>query len=45
MPPHRPDDRAADDRINLGALDGSAAVGLLLLRLLDPATAPLATLR
>ncbi|MFD0571458.1 hypothetical protein ACFQ0T_22480 [Kitasatospora gansuensis] len=38
-------DRAADDRINLGALDGSAAVGLLLLRLLDPATAPLATLR
>ncbi|WP_030265983.1 DUF4135 domain-containing protein [Streptomyces sp. NRRL B-24484] len=38
-------DRAADDRINLGALDGTAAVGLLLLRLLDPATAPLATLR
>ncbi|MFD9128500.1 DUF4135 domain-containing protein [Kitasatospora sp. NPDC059571] len=38
-------ERAADDRINLGALDGSAAVGLLLLRLLDPATAPLATLR
>ncbi|MFC8450939.1 DUF4135 domain-containing protein [Kitasatospora sp. NPDC057223] len=38
-------DRAAGDRINLGALDGSAAVGLLLLRLLDPATAPLATLR
>ncbi|GJF27953.1 hypothetical protein KNE206_06530 [Kitasatospora sp. NE20-6] len=38
-------DRAADDRVNLGALDGTAAVGLLLLRLLDPATAPLATLR
>ncbi|NEA70802.1 type 2 lanthipeptide synthetase LanM [Streptomyces sp. SID13588] len=38
-------DRAADDRVNLGALDGGAAVGLLLLRLIDPATAPLATLR
>ncbi|MFJ6216475.1 type 2 lanthipeptide synthetase LanM [Streptomyces sp. NPDC092296] len=38
-------DRAADDRVNLGALDGTVAVGLLLLRLLDPATAPLATLR
>ncbi|MFJ8040556.1 DUF4135 domain-containing protein [Kitasatospora sp. NPDC096147] len=38
-------DRAAADRINLSALDGSAAVALLLLRLLDPATAPLATLR
>lgn len=38
-------DRAAADRINLGALDGATAVGLLLLRLLDPATAPLATLR
>ncbi|MEU6234242.1 DUF4135 domain-containing protein [Kitasatospora sp. NPDC047058] len=38
-------DRAADDRINPGALDGTAAVGLLLLRLLDPAAIPLATLR
>ena len=38
-------DRAADDRVNLGVLDGTPAVGLLLLRLLDPATAPLATLR
>ncbi|GAA0690834.1 hypothetical protein GCM10010193_51520 [Kitasatospora atroaurantiaca] len=38
-------DRAADDRVNLGALDGVSAIGLLLLRLLDPAAAPLATLR
>ncbi|GAA3059674.1 hypothetical protein GCM10020229_84200 [Kitasatospora albolonga] len=38
-------DRAAADRINVGVLDGSAGVALLLLRLLDPATAPLATLR
>lgn len=38
-------DRVADDRVNLGALNGVPAVGLLLLRLLDPATAPLATLR
>ncbi|MFC1408340.1 DUF4135 domain-containing protein [Streptacidiphilus sp. N1-12] len=38
-------DRAADDRINLSVLDGSPAVGLLLLRLLDPAAAPLTTLR
>ncbi len=38
-------DRAADDRINLSVLDGSPAVGLLLLRLLDPAAAPITTLR
>jgi hypothetical protein len=38
-------DRAADDRINLSVLDGSPAVGLLLLRLLDLAAAPLVTLR
>ena len=38
-------DRAADDRVNLGVLDGAPAVGLLLLRLLDPAATPLATLR
>ena len=38
-------DRAADDRVNPGALDGTAALALLLLRLLDPASAPLATLR
>ncbi|MBD0674239.1 hypothetical protein, partial [Streptomyces sp. CBMA156] len=38
-------ERVADDRINLGTLDGTSAVGLLLLRLLDPAAAPLATLR
>jgi hypothetical protein len=38
-------DRVADDRVALGVLDGTPAVGLLLLRLLDPATAPIATLR
>ncbi|MEU6851489.1 DUF4135 domain-containing protein [Actinacidiphila alni] len=38
-------DRVAADRINLGALNGTPAVGLLLLRLLDPGTASLATLR
>ena len=39
-------DRAAADRINLSVLDGSPAVGLLLLRLLDlSVAAPLATLR
>lgn len=38
-------DRSADDRVNLGLLDGTPAVGLLLLRLLDPATAPVSTLR
>jgi hypothetical protein len=38
-------DRVADDRVVLGVLDGTPAVGLLLLRLLDPATAPIATLR
>lgn len=38
-------DRAASDRVNLGLLDGAPAVGLLLLRLLDPATEPIATLR
>ncbi|WP_329136445.1 type 2 lanthipeptide synthetase LanM [Streptomyces sp. NBC_01476] len=38
-------DRAASDRINLGVLDGAPAIGLLLLRLLDPSTTPLPTLR
>ncbi|GAA4843928.1 type 2 lanthipeptide synthetase LanM [Kitasatospora terrestris] len=38
-------DRAAEDSVNLGALDGTVAIGLLLLRLYDPAAAPLATLR
>ena len=38
-------DRAVSDRVNLGLLDGAPAVGLLLLRLLDPATEPIATLR
>ncbi|MEV4558572.1 type 2 lanthipeptide synthetase LanM [Kitasatospora sp. NPDC049285] len=38
-------DRAAHDAVNLGALDGTVAVGLLLLRLHDTSAAPLATLR
>ncbi|MEU5384635.1 type 2 lanthipeptide synthetase LanM [Kitasatospora cineracea] len=38
-------DRAAHDAVNLGALDGTVAVGLLLLRLHDASAAPLATLR
>ncbi|MFD8478836.1 type 2 lanthipeptide synthetase LanM [Kitasatospora sp. NPDC059673] len=38
-------DRAVHDAVNLGALDGTVAVGLLLLRLHDASAAPLATLR
>ncbi|MFJ5923021.1 type 2 lanthipeptide synthetase LanM [Kitasatospora sp. NPDC092948] len=38
-------DRVIDDTVNLGALDGTVAVGLLLLRLHDASAAPLATLR
>ncbi|MFD8599611.1 DUF4135 domain-containing protein [Kitasatospora sp. NPDC059646] len=38
-------DRAVRDAVNLGALDGTVAVGLLLLRLHDASAAPLATLR
>jgi hypothetical protein len=38
-------DRVVGDRVNFGVLDGVPAVGLLLLRLLDPATTPIATLR
>ncbi|MFF0294333.1 DUF4135 domain-containing protein [Kitasatospora sp. NPDC004614] len=38
-------DRAIDDTVNLGALDGTVAVGLLLLRVHDTSAAPLATLR
>ncbi|KDN83905.1 hypothetical protein [Kitasatospora cheerisanensis] len=38
-------DRAVRDAVNLGALDGTVAVGLLLLRRHDASAAPLATLR
>jgi type 2 lantibiotic biosynthesis protein LanM len=38
-------DRGIDDSINLGALDGIPAVGLLLLRFIDPDTAVPAVLR